>query len=349
MESIQVYHLNANYPKISVVIPTLNAAGVLEDCLRSVRQQEYPRDKVEILVCDGGSTDSTRQLAAQWDAVILDNPRRIAEQGKQIAMNHATGEYVLFMDADNELSHADILQRAVGALELNPDALGLESYYLASPRMKSFCVYLTQTLHISDPVSWMLSVTPVLLSVEEDVERWTFPGDSLAYPLGANGFFFRRSTLESVKAEQVFEDTHIALQIALSGRKVWLRLSKRGVHHYVVKSLRDFIRKRRRQTYHFLSLRSNAQLSWTKMKPRVSPPIACFYCVTLVGPIYHTILGLARTRDQHWLWHPLACIASVLGIGWGVITHLTSPKTASAEAGLQPAQKNPKIDGVNIP
>lgn len=324
---------------VTVIIPTLNAAGVLENCLTSIRRQNYPQDQIEILIADGGSHDATRSIAKSHGAAILENPKRVAEQGKRIAMARASGGFVLFMDADNELSSTDFLALAVAALDRHPDALGLESYYPASPRMSSFCAYLTQTLHISDPVSWIMSVEPVLVNREGEVELWTFPGDSLAYPLGANGFLYRRAVLETVQADADFEDTHVALKVALSGRKTWLRLKKRGVHHYVVKGLWDFVRKRRRQTYHFLSLRNQSNLSWTKMKPRVSPLIACLYCATFVGPLHHTARGLVRTGDLRWLWHPIACLASVFGLAWGILTYLLSPKTADAEAKLQPVQQ----------
>lgn len=324
---------------ITVIIPTLNAAGVLENCLGSIRRQAYPQDQIEILIADGGSVDATRKIAAAHGATILDNLHRVAEQGKRLAMAHASGAFVLFMDADNELSSNDFLPLAVAALAKHSDALGLESYYPASPRMSSFCAYLTHTLHISDPVSWIMSIEPVLVNREGEVELWTFPGGSLAYPLGANGFMYTRTVLEVVQADADFEDTHVALKVALSGRRTWLRLKNRGVHHYVVKGLWDFIRKRRRQTYHFLSLHTKSELSWTKMKPRVSPLIACLYCATFVGPLYHTARGLVRTRDHRWLWHPIACLASVFGLAWGILTYLLSPKTADAEARLQPVQR----------
>ena len=90
------------------------------------------------------------------------------------------------------------------ALAANPQALGVESYYLPSPKMSSFCAYLTHLLHISDPIAWLMSANPKLVARDGEVERWTLPGDSLSYPLGANGFVFRRADLESVKAGRTF-------------------------------------------------------------------------------------------------------------------------------------------------
>jgi glycosyltransferase involved in cell wall biosynthesis len=325
-------------PKVSVVIPVLNAAGILGNCLRSIREQEYPQHLVEVLVADGRSSDDTRRIAELFGARVLDNPRRIAEQGKRVALGVASGELVLFLDADNELSHSDFLRLASEGLCLNPQAMGVESYYPASSRMGSLCRYLNATLHIGDPISWLMSVSPVLLGRDGEVERWGFPKGSMAYPLGANGFVFRMQDLVAVRAAESFEDTHVVMRLVQGGSREWLRLSGRGVYHYLVKGLFDFMRKRRRQAYHFLSLRGKGGLSWTAQHPRTSPLLACVYCATFLGPLFHTGVGLWKHRDIRWLWHPVACVASLVGLAWGVATYWISPRTADVEAGLQPAQ-----------
>ncbi len=330
----------APLPKVSCVIPTLNAGAILGLCLDAIRGQDYPQDRIEILVADGGSTDETIDLAKSHQAVLVENPKRIAEAGKQAAIARMTGDYVLFVDADNELASPDFIRLAVRALQSFPEALGVESYYLPSPRMSSFCVYLTRTMHIGDPVAWMMSVNPVLQGRDGEVERWTFPPGSKAFPLGANGFVYRRETLMLGRPADNFEDTQVALRIANAGRTTWLRLRGRGVRHYLVGGLWDFLRKRRRQTYHFLSRRHHAKgTSWTDMQPSVPPWLALLYCVSVFGPLWHTARGIWRTGDWHWLWHLIACPASVAGLAWGVITYKLSPRTADAEASLQPRQK----------
>lgn len=326
-------------PKISFIIPTLNAAGVLPACLDSIRRQDYPQDRVEILVADGGSTDGTRELAARSGATVLDNPGRGYDTGKCVGLAAATGEFVVFVDADNELSHPDFLTQSINALQKYPQALGLESYYPPSPKMGSFCVYLTHLLHISDPVAWMISVRPVPVAVDGVIERWTFPENSFAYPMGANGFIFRRTDLAHLGKDDKFEDTAVVLDLARQGRREWLRVTGCGVHHYVVSGLKDFIKKRRRQAFHFLNLRGQGPVSWTRLNPAVPSWLACLYCATLVGPFYHTLTGLIRTRHPAWLWHPVACLASVFGIAWGVLTYMTLPKDDNNEARLQPIQK----------
>ena len=86
------------------ILPALNAAGPLfERALASIREQRYPTELVEILVADGGSTDTTRRDAERHGARVIENPNRLAEWGVKEGMLVAAGEIVVVFAADNEL------------------------------------------------------------------------------------------------------------------------------------------------------------------------------------------------------------------------------------------------------
>ena len=308
-------------PRLSVIIPTLNAAVLLENCLAAIARQNYPREKIEIILADAHSTDGTRDIAGKYGAIVLDDDGKNMEEGKRLALRHATGDYIAFVDADNEITHADYFELAVKALAANPQALGVEAYYLVSPGMSSFCAYLTARLHISDPVCWLMSSNPQLVARDGEAERWQLPPGTYSYPLGANGFVYRRADLQSAQANEKFQDTHVALFLMKNGRREWLRLRGRGVHHYYVPTLWKFVQKRRRATVHFLRVQAEMPVNWMKEKPPVPLWLAAIYCVTFFGPLWHALRGLVRDGDFRWLWHLPACPASVLGNAWGVWTY----------------------------
>src|SRR5262245_41379517 len=83
---------------ISIIIPTLNEERVLAATLQRARQPGVR----EIIVVDGGSTDSTRAVAAPLTDRVLAAPR-----GRAVQMNAgaacATGEILLFLHADTWL------------------------------------------------------------------------------------------------------------------------------------------------------------------------------------------------------------------------------------------------------
>lgn len=85
--------------KLSVIIPTLNEATVLERTLAPL--QAY-RDQLEIIVVDGGSTDATRKIAAPLADKVISSPSGRARQ-MNAGADIATGKTMLFLHADTLL------------------------------------------------------------------------------------------------------------------------------------------------------------------------------------------------------------------------------------------------------
>jgi glycosyltransferase involved in cell wall biosynthesis len=95
----------------------LNGASTIQRCLQSVADQTWPSR--ELIVIDGGSTDGTQQILASSGAAISyweSEPDRGISHAWNKALTHATGEWVLFLGADDELATADVLERASAKL-----------------------------------------------------------------------------------------------------------------------------------------------------------------------------------------------------------------------------------------
>lgn len=90
----------------SVLVPVLNEEADIAATLRAMLAQEFP-GQLEFLVVDGRSSDRTREivsaLAAEDPRVrLLDNPRRTASSGLNVALANARGRWVARMDAHTE-------------------------------------------------------------------------------------------------------------------------------------------------------------------------------------------------------------------------------------------------------
>lgn len=85
---------------LSVVVITLNAASQLADCLKSAAFAD------ELLVVDSGSTDGTQALAAQFGARVVHQDWLGFGPQKQFAVEAATHDWVLCLDADERISPA---------------------------------------------------------------------------------------------------------------------------------------------------------------------------------------------------------------------------------------------------
>lgn len=106
--------------RVSVVVPTKNAAATLEACLMSIRAQDH--SNLELIVVDNGSTDATVQLALKHaDLVLAAGSERSAQ--RNVGIGRATGDWVLWIDADMVL-HSDVVSSALAAAaEANADAV----------------------------------------------------------------------------------------------------------------------------------------------------------------------------------------------------------------------------------
>jgi glycosyltransferase involved in cell wall biosynthesis len=100
-------------PKLSVTLITLNAAHQLEDCLASVRDWAD-----EIVLCDSGSTDSTIEVAESFGARIVVQPWLGFGLQKQAAVEAASNDWVLCLDADERVTPE--LAQAIRALGEEP-------------------------------------------------------------------------------------------------------------------------------------------------------------------------------------------------------------------------------------
>jgi glycosyltransferase involved in cell wall biosynthesis len=139
---------------VSVVMPTLNAERTIERALMSIRSQTIPQECVEILVIDGGSTDRTREIAAHYGAVIIENLDVIPERAKSIGLQLAKGDYLIKMDADEYFVSADQIMLRLNMFQANPDIKCILTDRLLTPRKSDVaCAYLNDA---GDPFSYFV-------------------------------------------------------------------------------------------------------------------------------------------------------------------------------------------------
>ena len=92
--------LQTSLPTVSVVIPAYNANEVLGECLEAIRRLQYPREKMEVLVIDNNSTDSTsaETRAKGFEPLLCSRPG--ASAARNTGIEKAKGEIVAFTDSD---------------------------------------------------------------------------------------------------------------------------------------------------------------------------------------------------------------------------------------------------------
>lgn len=109
--------------KVSIIIPCLNEEDTIEKVLLSLAQQDFPLEKMEVVLADGGSTDKTLERIDKFRTehpsmaiVLVNNPSRHIPAALNKAITAATGEIIIRMDA-HSLPRKEYMQKCVQALQ----------------------------------------------------------------------------------------------------------------------------------------------------------------------------------------------------------------------------------------
>ena len=208
-------------PIVSVIIPTLNEESYIGDCIASVLNCDYPKEKLEIIVCDNGSTDNTIQIAQSLGAkVIIDRSKKIGGL-RNLGYKLSSGEVLGFLDADCTVTK-DWIKNAIAILR--KDHVGVTGAPCMPPETGSWIEktwgFYVQTQHGSNGEARYINSGNCF--IRKDVFRLV------------GGF---SETLESS------EDTDICFRIREKGYKILQNKAVAAVHWGYPKSLRDFIKR----------------------------------------------------------------------------------------------------------
>lgn len=125
-------------PFVSVIIPCRNEAGFVRAFLDSVLANDYPMDRLEILLIDGMSDDGTRDIVATYVARhaglrMIDNLRRIKPAALNLGIRESSGDIVIRLDVHAEY-HQHYISRCVRGLLDHPTADNVGGILRSKPR-----------------------------------------------------------------------------------------------------------------------------------------------------------------------------------------------------------------------
>jgi glycosyltransferase involved in cell wall biosynthesis len=116
---------NQSSPLVSFVVPCRNEADYIGECVRSILEQDYPANRLEVLVVDGMSTDATvevvERLAAQDDRVSLHpNPQLVVAPAMNIGIRKSKGDLIAIVGGHATVDR-DFIKEAVRVFDAHPD------------------------------------------------------------------------------------------------------------------------------------------------------------------------------------------------------------------------------------
>lgn len=108
-----------NNSLVSIIVPVYNTEKYVSECLNSLIQQSYAH--IEIIAVDDGSTDNSLKILNDISAKdsrlkVFSQPNQGVSAARNLALSKATGEYIMFVDADDwiDLSTIEECLQAIG-------------------------------------------------------------------------------------------------------------------------------------------------------------------------------------------------------------------------------------------
>lgn len=315
-------------PTISIIIATFNSERTLDVCLRRVKEQVYDKKKIEILVADGGSNDSTLKIAKKYGAKIIhvNTNKQNAEYNKGMGLKKAKNEIVLFLDHDNIMPHNAWLSNIIEPLARDRDIVGSEPLRFHHDNSMTFLDRYFALLGGSDPVvfyfgknshlSWASNRYNLFGSAKDKGNYYKVTYSRNEIPaLGGNGAALRREVLlNHAKADpDNFVHTDVVADLIRGGYNKY-GIVKDTIIHLTNNKVLPFLARRKYFIEKYL-LQSEYARRYHIYDPAKDKGKLLLYIIlslTFVVPIWDAIKGFYRVRDVAWFLHPFMCFAFVI-------------------------------------
>lgn len=301
--------------RFSLMLPVLNEAARLPAILESIARQRYPKEKVELLVADGGSSDETVAIARAFGARVVHNPIRRAEPGAGMLLREATGDVAMWLAADNAFSGDDFLENmaqpfaASGVRAAFPSLVstaqdgGTARYFNAFSDPFNHFIYGAGTSPASYHRTYRIRRTAPGYVVYDFASG---PRPLIAL---AQGFTIR---LPYHKPPGTDEDDVAPVEMLIAQGHEVAYVSGAAIEHHTVRDIGDALRKfgprfRERMTNREYPVWD--RLGRARRRQRWRAYLWPFYSVSFALPVLAALSGLVRDRRSEWLYHPFVSAA----------------------------------------
>jgi glycosyltransferase involved in cell wall biosynthesis len=300
--------------RFSLLLPTLNESARLPALLESIARQQYPRECVEILVADGGSTDDTIAIAQAYGAKVFHNPIRRAEPGAGMLLEKASGDVAMWLAADNVFAGERFLERMARPFA-DPQITAAFPSLVSTAQDGGTARYFNA---FTDPFNHFIyggASSPASYHRTYGVKRRI--GEYVVYDFAsgprplialAQAFTMRLPYRKPLGTDE--DDVTPVLMLLTSGADI-AYVEGAALEHHTVRDIGEALRKFGSR---FHERMSNTQYPvWGRLRAsrrqRLRAYLWPFYSVSFVLPAVAAAGGLVRDRRREWLYHPFLSAA----------------------------------------
>ncbi|MCP4649278.1 MAG: glycosyltransferase [PVC group bacterium] len=330
-----------NLPTISIITVAKNCEESLLECYRRIDSQDYPKEKIELLLIDGGSCDGTKEVAKKYSARVVDGGYSDNQEARRyVGFCEAKNDILAYIDADNLLPDVNWLKEMVhpfvddaGIIATQTLRYGYEANQTALNKYFALfgaCDPVAFYLGKADRLPWFSDKWNLSGKIEKETDLYyKINFEENSFPtLGCNGFLVRRKVFESLECTaEHFLHTDVLFDLLQKGFYSY-GIVKNTVIHATANTYRQFIGKRMRymQTHHqqLGACRRYKVFDSKKQKDTVGILKFILFSTTGIIPLFDSIRGYLKVRERAWFLHPFVCIGFLFAYGYSSIAHIFS-------------------------
>jgi len=325
---------------VSIVIPTYNCEKTIRACLESIVRQDYPKDKIEVIIVDGGSRDKTIEVVKSFAKllkikVFYERTGR-PETATAIGYNYARNDLIANIPSDNILPHSEWLKRMTEPFKNSIKVVATQPLRYCYRKDLGLLDRYFALFGVNDPLAYYLNKRDRLSWLEES---WALMGEAKDMgdfflvkftpnevpTLGANGYIVKREVIQKVTLD-IFNFFHIDSNFDLirmgcnlygivktdiihqSGEKFLKYFQKR------IRYMQIYFRDKNRRRYHLYNPSS--------YKDKINLLKFIVFSLTLIKPTSDAVKGYRKIYDKAWFLHPVICFGILFTYAVGALVQI---------------------------
>lgn len=316
------------YPSISILSLTLNSnLALFKKSLESIRNQEYPQDKIEHLIIDGGSRKDTINLAKKYGCrvIVKKDYSEDSEGRRSFGVTAAKNEIILWLEPDNILPEKNTLLELIRPLIEEPSVISTFTlHYNYNPKMSLLNRYCS-LFGVSDPVVIYMNRAEKEPWFNNEYKKGTIIKRAKNYDIvefdkntlptvGDNGStVWRKILLKAKITPKFYFHTDVFIDLINLGYNRFAVVKSTSIENYIGGNLLNLVKRR--------SFYMQRDAAPERIKNRryaivyLSSPQDIFrlmkfiiFSLTFIQTIYISLKGFSKKKDFAWFLHPLACL-----------------------------------------
>ncbi len=308
------------YPPVTVQIAIYNEGTVIEPSLRAISELDYPREKLQIQICDDSTEEDTIEICRRWESYLkkqgfsVEHVRRDNREGYKAgnlnnALKTATGDFIVVVDADFILP-PDFLKKNLPIFLENPEVGIIQSHWK----------------HLNRDANILTRALAAAYDMHLEVEQLTRSNWDLWLEFNGSGGIWRKKALEDIggwPTDVGVEDVYASLLAQEKGWKAKF-LKYTSAYGRLPETLESFLQQQNRWAMGCGEILHKHFSAILKMKRSLSFKIISLFHIggyfvhvgmlgiLLLSPL--AALSMADNPQWAWLQWPILILYSTLFI-----------------------------------